>query len=142
MLRTRSQSLFSSTMGRLLEDFWRYWHKRKVSKVSVAFGEDGVSSPQPRHSICLLSLFLLYSGLFCHHTPSPSSSLVIVFSLLSFLSVSSYFSTSSPPSALMNLTPPSHSPLFSSLSLRLPFFMSFWPRSHFPNWLSGSLIIL
>lgn len=24
----------------------------------------------------------------------------------------------------------------------LPFFMSFWPRSHFPNWLSGSLIIL
>lgn len=42
-----------------------------------------------------------------------------------------------------------HSPLFLThlcsdvfLPPSLPFFMSFWPRSNFPNWLSGSLIIL
>lgn len=36
----------------------------------------------------------------------------------------------------------SSSPISHSMSLSLPVFMSFWPRSHFPNWLSGSLIIL
>lgn len=34
------------------------------------------------------------------------------------------------------------SPVSLPVSLSLSFFMSFWPRSHFPNWLSGSLIIL
>lgn len=35
-----------------------------------------------------------------------------------------------------------HLSFIDSLALSPPFFMSFWPRSHFPNWLSGSLIIL
>lgn len=78
-----------------------------------------------------------------------------------FLSVVNSFSFSCLPRLFFHLPPSrlvlcislllSHSLLFHtplpsdvspSLSPSLLFFMSFWPRSHFPNWLSGSLIIL
>lgn len=95
-------------------------------------------------------------------TPSPSLSLrllsiwlllfLIVFRLIlhpRLLLFSRFLFLHSPPHGLVQLAPPSSfpmlfaSPLHSSFSLRrrLRFFMSFWPWSHFPNWLSGSLIM-
>lgn len=93
----------------------------------------------------ILSLSLFCTGLFCCPPSTHSSSVVMAFILSSNPSLSLAYPSSfsiwsglvypAPPSSLISLPHVSLPPL-------LPFFMSFWPQSHFPNWLSGSLIIL
>lgn len=91
-----------------------------LSSATVIFLEDTLRVEHVLEScLVLLSPIVLLS----HSPPRP----LLVF--YSFLHPQMLFF----PFLLLNLL---------SLSASPPFFMSFWPRSYFPNWLRGGLIIL
>lgn len=161
--KTRPRSVFFHPP---LLYFWRtYWHERRecVGKVTAAPGvwrgtkwknnEWKLCSlpqpwrPNPSPSPSLLFSFLAPASRVFHPILHPSycffffrsSPLSLSFSRRpSPLPVCSHVSRSS---FLVRCSSSPISIVDASLSLSL-LFMSFWPRSHFPNWLSGSLIIL
>lgn len=100
------------------------WHAdpSHFSSFSVSFMLASVVVLHPQ----LLWFFLSSTLVYQLHFPPPPLPVCCCLSRSSFLLPSS--------SSLIS----SHVSLPSSL----PFFMCFWPRSHFPNWLRGSLIIL
>lgn len=146
-LKTRPQSVFSSStvsgghigmrgkcVGKVTAapSVWREQSGKTTNGSSVLFLHFDTSlSP----SCCLSS--------------TPSSSVVIVF-FPSPLSRSLSCFTQLSLSGVVYLPPPFLFPVLFFTQLHsdvclppsLHFFMSFWPWSHFPNWLSGSLIIL
>lgn len=150
--------------------FWRtYWHERKVcrkgdrsawclARTKWKNSEWKLCSlpppwhPNPSPSLSCLFSFSFALAAFVVFHPLLHPQLLFFFFLSSSLSLSSSCS----PQLFFHLSPIrlvlcislvlSQSRLFltqlpSHVSLPPPFFMSFWPRSHFPNWLSGSLII-
>lgn len=152
-LKSRPQSVFSSSTHIFLEDTlaWEESVSGRWPQLLV-FGQKEVET-HPMEVLFSSSTLTLKSVLFI-------LLLTPVFSLLSVihpffitcyccLSVIPFILLFAPatflplnPPALVYVTPP-HPSHFQCLSLTLHAFLHvFWPCSHFPNWLSGGLIIL